>query len=300
MVPEMRRQVLISRLSSRTGWRLYTLVCFCLCVWWTFPSDLLLQRIVLSVARQSGAQVHYAGGDWTWWEGWVLRDLTVESPVPSLTTVQFSRLALRPSLFGLFRKSRLPFTFSADLYGGTLTGRVGQAAGGVDVQLALHQLALERWPFPPPWGQGKVAGKLTADGAFHGDPADLRSLQGTFSATLTNGAVPAGTVAQLPLLALQAVQVHLRATLTGKQLEIAACRLVADGVEAHVRGGILLRTPLARSGLDLQLTSKIMEGAPPSALIALMSFLPASSPTTKERDVSITGSPATPVIKRRE
>lgn len=254
----------------------------------------------MSVARQSGTRVRYAEGEWTWREGWVLRDLTVEIPLTKLSSVQLSRLAFRPSLFGLFRRPPLPLSFKVDLYGGTLTGSVRQAATELSTQLTVHDLVLEQSPLPAPWGQGGVAGKVIADGAFQGDPANLRSLQGTFSVTLTNGALRAGTVAKLPRLALQTVQVHLRAMLTGKRLEIAECRLMADGVEAHVRGGIMLRTPLTRSGLDLQLTSKIMEGAPPSALIALMSFLPASSPSAKERDVSITGSPATPIIKRRE
>ncbi|MGH7966019.1 MAG: hypothetical protein ACRERD_30080, partial [Candidatus Binatia bacterium] len=66
--------------SSRTGWRLYALVCFGFCIWWTFPADLLLQRLVLAATQETGVRVRYAEGDWTWWEGWVLRDLTVESP----------------------------------------------------------------------------------------------------------------------------------------------------------------------------------------------------------------------------
>lgn len=288
------------RLSSRTGWRLYTLTCFVLCVWWTFPAELLLQRIVASVARQSGLRVRYAEGEWTWREGWILRDLTVESPMTKLNIVQLSRFTLRPSLLGLWRRPPLPLTFSADGYGGTLSGSVHKAATGADTQLAVRNLALEQSPLPAPWGQGGIAGTLTADGAFQGNPADSRSLQGTFSATLANGALRAGTIAKLPRLALQAGQVHLRATLTGKQLEIAECRLVADGVEAHVQGRVMLRTPLARSGLDLQLSATMMEGVPPSALTALVSFLPSSSPGARERNVSITGSPAAPIIKRRE
>jgi len=254
----------------------------------------------MSVERQSGVRVRYAQGEWTWWEGWVFRDLTIERPRTKVSSVQLSRFAVRPSLLGLWRRPPLPLTFSANVYGGTLSGSIHRTATGLDTQFAVQNIVVEQAPLPPPWGQGGVSGNLTVEGAFQGNPADARSLQGTWSATLTNGAVRAGTIAKLPRLALQAGQVHMRATLIGKQLEIAECRLIADGVGADVQGKVMLRTPVEQSGLDLRVNAQMMEGTPPSALTALIAFLPSSSPGAKERNVLITGSAAAPIIKRRE
>jgi type II secretion system protein N len=283
-------------LSSCTGWLFYTLVCFVLFLLLTFPSDLLLRRVVASVARNAKVQVRYAEGDWTWGRGWVLRDLTLVNSATGLPSLQLARLTVRPSLVGLVYGQPLPLTFSANLYGGTVDGTVQQEANGFAVRFNLCRLALEQWPLPAPWGQGRVAGNLTANGTLQGNLAHLASLQGTLALTLSDGAVRAGTIAWLPLPALQAVQAHVRATLTGGRLEIAELKLSADGVEAQMQGGIALRTPLLWSVLDLQLTTRVTGTLPP-ALASLVSLLPPVPGTAGERQASITGTLAIPAVQ---
>ena len=283
-------------LSPRAGWLWYTLACFGFFLLLTFPTEPLLRRVLVSVSRESAVRMHYAEGGWRWGTGWVLRDLTIESPLTRGTALRLSRLTLRPSLIGLLSSQLLPLTFSADLYGGTCSGTVRQEAVGVGVHFALQQMRLDLLPVPAPWRQGQVAGSLTADGEFQGNPADIQSVRGTFTLTLIGDALRAGTGARLPLPALQTVQAHLRATLAGGRLDIAELRLSADGAEAHAQGALTLRTPLTRSVLDLQLTTHIT-GSPPPALTSLLSLLPAVPGTTGERRASITGSLAAPVVR---
>ena len=284
-------------LSSRTGWLFYTLACFVFFVVLTFPSGVFLPRLVTSMTQGSGMRVGYGEGDCTWLGGCVLRDLRFESPPLGVTGVQLSRLTLQPSLIGLlFSSQPWPLTFSAELYGGACAGTVRQVVGGISTQLALHHIALDQWPFPAPWGQGRVAGSVTAAGDLLGNPADLYSLQGTFTVTLTDGGLRAGTLNGFPVPALQTVQAHLRASLAAGRLEISELQLSADGVEASLQGGITLRTPVARSGLDLQLTTNITGSLPP-ALKTFLSLLPASQTATGERRASISGSLAAPVVR---
>lgn len=284
-------------LSSRTGWLFYTLACFVFFVVLTFPSGVFLPRLVTSLTQGSGVRVGYMEGDCTWLAGCVLRDLSLESLPLGVTGVRLSRLTLQPSVVGLLVSSRpWPLTFSAELYGGAFDGTLRQVVGGMSAQLALHHITLDQWPFPAPWGQGRVAGSVTADGDLLGNPADLYSLQGTFTVTLTDGVLRAGTLNGFPVPALQTVQAHLRVSLAAGRLEISELRLSADGVEASLVGGITLRTPVARSGLDLQLTTHIT-GSPPPAVKTFLSLLPASQTTSGERRASITGSLATPVVR---
>jgi len=283
--------------SFRTGWLFYTAVCFVLFLVLTFPSEVLFQRLVASLLRESGVYARYAEGDCAWWRGCVLRDVALEGPAFGGTAVQLSRVTLHPALLNLFFSGQpLPCTFSAELYEGVFSGTVRQAVGGISVQLVMRQLALEHWPFPRAWGQGRITGSVTADGEFLGNPADLYALQGNFSVSLTDGAVRAGTVNGFPVPALQAVQVRLRASLAAGRVEISELNLHADGMEASLQGTITLRAPIARSNLDLQLTAKSTD-SPSPAVKTLLSLLPASQTSSGERQASISGSLAAPVVR---
>jgi type II secretion system protein N len=284
-------------LSSRTSWLLYTLTCFVFFVVLTFPSGVLLQRLVTSVPRESGVRARYVEGDCTWLEGCVLRDLTLESPLFGGSAVQLSRLTLHPSWWGLvFGGQPWPLGFNADGYNGTFSGTMRQVVGGMSGQLALRHLALDQLLLPAPWGSGRIAGSMTADGDFLGNSADLYSLQGTLTVTLTDGVLRAGTVSGFPVPALQTVQAQLRASLAAGRLEISELQLSADGVEVSLQGGITLRTPITRSGLDLQLTTKFT-GSPPPALKTILSLLPAFQTASGERRAVISGSLAAPVVQ---
>lgn len=282
--------------SSSLWWWMYAVLCFSLCLWWLFPTAAVLQRVVASLAEESSLRIQYAEGRWTWWYGWVLREVTIDGLPSGLTAVQLARLNVRPSLTSFFRTPPLPVTFSADLYEGTLSGSVLPHPEGIALQLALRDLRLEQFPLPAPWKQGGISGRLTADGTVQGDSADLPSLMGTLTATLTDGAVQAGTVPRLPKLAVHAAQARLQAALRGEQVTLSESWLKADGAEARIQGEAMLRRPLVQSELDMQLSARAP--GPPSALTTLISLLPASSTTAGERAARITGLLAAPTLQR--
>src|SRR5262245_52455557 len=131
-------------LSSRTGWLWYILACFVCFIIVTFPSDVLLLRLVASVPRESGIRTRYLAGDCAWFDGCILRDLTLEGPFFKGNTVQLSRLILHPSLWGLFVGGQpWPLVFAAEGYNGTVSGTLRQVIGGMSAQVTLRQLALE-------------------------------------------------------------------------------------------------------------------------------------------------------------
>jgi type II secretion system protein N len=280
----------------RNGWLWYGLVCFVVFFLLTFPSGLLLQRLSDSLTRGTGVQIRYAEGELTWRGGCVLRDVTIETAALRATPVQLTRLTVQPALLSLLWGQAFPLTFATDLYGGTLTGRLWQHGTEHGVHFSLHQLVLGLLPLPAPWGQGRVTGQVTTNGDVQGNLAAFSSLQGSVSVTVDEGALPAGMIGKIPLPALHRFQIQLRARLTGGQLEVSELALNTEGVEAHARGVVSVRTPFSRSELDLQLLTRVT-GSPPPAVAALVSFLPPSATTPGERRAAISGSVAAPVVK---
>jgi type II secretion system protein N len=280
----------------RHSWLWYSLGCFVVFFVLTFPSGLLLQRLSDSLTQGTGVQIRYAQGALTWRGGCVLRDVTIETAALRATPVQLTRLSVQPALSGLFLGQPFPLVLTADLYGGTLTGSLWRQGIEHGVHFALHQLVLGLLPLPAPWGQGRVTGQVTADGDIQGNLTEFSSLQGAVSVALDKGILQAGTIGKIPLPDLRMFRIQLRVRLTEGRLEISELALDTEGVEAHVRGVVSVRTPFSRSGLDLQLIARVT-GSPPPALAALVSFLPASLTAPGERRAMISGSVAAPVVK---
>lgn len=279
----------------RFAWLLYGAACFLVFLFLTLPTDILLRRVVSSIEHTTQTRLQIGEGKWTWNKGWVFYDLTIEKP-GSLLPLHLTRLALSPSLLGLVRGQPFPLTFSAILYGGAASGTLYQEDTEFRVQFVLEQLGLAQWPFPAPWGQGRIAGNVSADGTLQGTPTDITSWSGAFTASLTQGSLKAGNVGIVPLPALQTAQAQARATVKNGRLEITNVTLEADGITAQVQGVLTLRLPLEWSALDLQLITR-QTGAASPTLSTLVSLLPPIPGAQGERRATITGTLAAPVMR---
>ncbi|MCS6924995.1 MAG: type II secretion system protein GspN [Candidatus Binatia bacterium] len=293
---EKRLRDRLLRLLARSGWALYTLACFCLFLCLTFPSDLLLQRVVAAFSAESAVRIRYATGDLTWWGGLELNEVTLEaSGIPSLPA---SRVILTLPVLGVLRGSLSPLTFQVHLAGGTVDGSIRKDGERFGLRFGVHHLALERWPLPHLRGQGRVAGQVTADGELEGSWSSLPSLRGSLRATLRDGLLRTGSIPGVPIppVQVQSLDARVRATLADGRVDIAELVLHTDGIEAIVQGTVVLRTPWERSGLDLQVTAKVT-GSPSPALTTLLSFLPVSPDSPHERRAAISGSLAAPLVR---
>jgi type II secretion system protein N len=281
--------------SRRFTWALYGGACFLVFLVLTFPADLLLQRVVASIERTAMLRVTYGESRWTWNKGWILLDVSIDKPgmTPPL---RLSRFTLAPSIGGLLQGQPFPLAFSAVLYGGAARGVLHYDNSAYDLQFSLEQIALERWPFPPPWGQGRMSGALTAEGSLHGVAADIATWSGALTASLVDGALKAGNAITSPLPPLRAVQARLQATCKNGRIEVSELTLEADGVTARLQGAVVIRSPVEWSALDLQLTAR-QTGAPPPGLAALVSLLPVAPGGAGERKAALTGTLAAPVLR---
>jgi len=284
----------VPRLSARLGWTLYTIVCLCFFLLLTFPTEMLLQRIVISATRETLVRIQYDHGELTWWGGCRLYDVVVENSTGP--AVRMTHVTLQPSLLGLTVGRPWPLTFTAHLYGGTLNGTVSSDADGQRIQFVVHEFALSLLPLPGAVTVDGVQGSLSGEGEVEGNVASLSSLRGQVAFSLTNGALRQGKVSGFPLPPFSFVEGRLRATVKNGLLEIPDFMLHADNTEARLQGTITLNTPLPQSGLNLQLTAKITENAS-SPLTILLSMLPASPSAPGERRASINGSLASPILR---
>jgi type II secretion system protein N len=279
---------------TRLLWISYGLVSFVFFLLLTFPTDLLLRQVVASIEDTASLRVHYKTGQWTWGQGWILNDITLDKT--ATTPIQLTRLTLRPSLLRLLYGQPFPLTFSARLYGGDAQGTLQQTGSTFDIRFTLDQLSLAQWPFSNPWGQGRISGTLTLNGALQGEGADINLWSGSLSAVIAEGSLKAGNVDRFPIPALQTVQAHAQATLKDGRVEVSDFALAADGITAQLQGAITLRFPLEWSSLDLRLTTQTI-GSPPPPLAMLVSLLPAVPGSQGERRATITGTLAAPVVR---
>jgi type II secretion system protein N len=167
---------------------------------------------------------------------------------------------------------------------------------GQKVQFAAHRLDLSLLPLSGTVNASGVQGSLSGEGEIEGNGANLFSWQGQIAFTLTNGALREGKVSGFPLPPLSFVEGRLRATVKNGLLEIPDFTLQADNTEAQLQGMITLNMPLSKSNLNLQMTAKT-GGSTSSPLTMLLSLLPSSSRAPGERQASISGSLASPILR---
>lgn len=292
--PVWRRWTRLS--SARMGWGVYTLLCFAVFLFLTFPVDVVLQRVISSVTRGTPVHIHYSQGELTWYGAALVRDVRVEQRGASLPPLRVSRLLVHPSWLGLLWGSPFPLAFQADLYGGTINGTAEHSPNGVKTTLTARRMNLALLPIPGAEKSGGLKGILTGSGEVSGDFSQIFSLQGALELNVSEGSLQPGALGQLPVPPLQSVRGNLRANLRDGRVNITDVTLMVDGIEARAQGALVLSTPLPRSGLDLQLTTKVVGPAPP-ALTALVSLLPISPNTPGERRATISGSLAAPVMR---
>lgn len=284
----------VPRFSGRVGWTLYTIVSCCFFLLLTFPTDLLLQRVVRGATHGLPVRFHYTHGEMTWWGSCRLRE--VEVTYGTAPAVKIAYLAVRPSLVGLMFGRLWPLSFSAHLYGGTLNGTVTADASGHSVQIAAQRLDLHMLPLPKINKGGEVQGQLSGEGEVRGNVADLFSLHGQVALTVTEGALRAGSVSGFPLPPLSSAEARFRATVKNGLINIADFTFRADNAEAQLYGSISLATSLPISTLNLQMTAKAPDNTA-SPLKMLISLLPAAPDASGVRRVSISGSLAAPILR---
>lgn len=290
----LRVREAIPRFSGRMGWTLYTVVSCLFFLLLTFPTDLLLQRIVRGATRETPIRVQYARGELTWWGRCRLREVKVA--YKTSPAVNMAQLTMQPSLVGLLFGRPWPLAFTASLFGGTVRGSMTVDASGHRVQVAAQRLDLRMLPLTGIIKTGEIQGLLSGEGEVRGNGADLFSWQGQVALTVSEGALRAGSISGISALPLSSVETQLRATMKNGLVEIADFTLQADNAEARVHGSMIMVNPLQMSTLNLQLTAKAPDNAA-APLKMLISLLPTAPDATGMRRASISGSLAAPVLR---
>ena len=84
------------------GWGLYTALCFLIGLLVTFPSEVVVRRLVWSMTQHTPLQVRYESGDLSFPGIVVFQELEVKSATGArIVPLRFTELSLNPSLIGL-------------------------------------------------------------------------------------------------------------------------------------------------------------------------------------------------------
>ena len=268
---------LAGKLPGWLGWGAYTLGCFIVFVVWTFPTQVILDRAVVSLADTAEVYMDYQHGTIVWPGQAVFHEVAMTSPSwAAFPSLQLSRLAVTPSLLGMVRNSPLPLRLEVSGYGGEGWATIDQIADKVSVEFMLRRLELGRLLLSPVQEKSLIDGHLTLEGSVEGKPQDLFTLSGPVTMQISDGAVPENTFQGIRLPALQTLAANFEVEFSQGQVLVHSATLVTDGVEARVQGTIRLKTPLSESRLNLELQVK-KTGTPPPALASLISLLPGSA-----------------------
>ena len=283
--------------SPRLWWSLYTFACFLVFLLFTFPVDIVLQRVIAAATRGTPVRVRYAQGELGWRGAVIVRSVTIEHLDSYVPPLKLTQLTLQPSWLRLLFGHPLPLAFQADLYGGTLGGTITHGVEGFKGSFFVQRLNLALLPTPAPGKPGSLKGLLTGSGNVQGDFSQPLALQGVLELALADGALQPGALGKIPLPTFQSLHGTLRAAMQPSgRVTLSDVIVTGDGIEARLSGSLALVTPFPRSSLELQLTTKVV-GAPPPTLVALVSLLPVSPHVPGERRATISGTFAAPMMR---
>ena len=209
-------------------------------------------------------------------------DLEVGSLTPSTSpapTIRMDRVLVRPSLVGLLTGRRgLPCTVAADLCDGSATLTLdGQADAW---KLALDWSAIEARCVHPWRGKPDLAGVIDGRLSVSTREIDGQSApEGSWNIAgkkITVDGLKSGDLL-LPRLTLSTLQTT--GAWTGQRATVT--KLDADGSfgRVHLSGKIVLRTPLDKTGLNMQMTHITSSDMPRDLGFLLRMLLPQGSST---------------------
>lgn len=255
------------------GYGLFTLVVFVVTLAYSLPHDLIARRALDEATSEVPVRVRFAEVSFSFPNGYHFRDLRLTSEGPPRFQIEMPELTVSTPLTGLFSGQIDSASFSGTLYGGEIDGTTWTEDGRLAATVHAENLQIaplyRRFAAAP----GTVAGATSFDLEFSGDGRTLRSSQGSLSLTAREVAMSEIALSGIILPDLQFGSLRLEAALDGGQLKLERFEATGDEVTLTSEGTLLVRTPLSRSVLNLEVGIDVSAEARPG-LRAAVSFLP--------------------------
>lgn len=263
-------RVVPRRLPRRTmlGYGAYTTGLFLCFLVYTFPAEVIAQRLVNRVAADSGWIVRYDGVRLVPWSGFSFSNLSFAAPQkPGDAAIRFAALAVRPSLRtfvgGGFRRAR----FSGQAYGGALSGTADWSAVPT-VDLSWTELNLAEYSALSALIEGSWVGKLSGEAHFQGKEFPA-AIEGSGKLDIKSAGLTRGNVGGFKIPDLHFAQGASEFEVKGGNLEIKTLKLSGPEIDVDLRGQLYLRKPVGQSVLAGTLGVRPVPGGAPEIENAL-------------------------------
>ena len=236
-------------------------VAFLLTVYWSFPYDLVADRVVSAVEQRTGLALQVQNLRPWWVLGLKADDVKITRPatrggdplevkLPSLA----ARLEPISSLFG-----GPAFAFAADMDGGEVTGTFQQRDGGKEMHVALDLDDVEVGKIPGLWDHLGMGMKGTASGEVDVTmpPGKPDALNGKATVALKGAKFGGGMLRGFTVPSMDLGDVNLDLTIDkGKVRFDPPLKVASKDLSAEVSGDIDLRPIFVTSRANLDVRFK--------------------------------------------
>lgn len=272
----------------------YTVVLFLVFIVWTFPHDIVVER-VLEAAKNPVVAIDVSHPRFAWLSGYELQGvrftaLPLREGVPPV--LEWTRLRVRPNYTDLLRGDTRSFVLSGELYGGHASGVVRMDGGTVTSRVEWSGLDLSRYrPVSGSLDAGKVSGAFSGTLAltYNGGA----SMQGGGTLTLSRGGLEGAKISGFVVPDLAIAEASAQLALRNDELEIQDFTATGDDVKVQASGTVQIRTPVSGSALDLRVTPHRL----PANLRPLLAFLPRRGGNRDTAPFTVSGTLARPVAR---
>ncbi len=277
------------------GYAFFTVATFALALVYTLPHQLIARRVVSEATAEAPLRITFTDVSFTLPLGYHFENVQLVPRENPAQRIDVSEVTVWAPLLSVLTGNLGAVGFSGRLYGGHFAGDASNDAGTVTTaatfeDIDLASLSAQLLPAP-----GVIGGEVSLAIDLAGDGRTTRSSQGTIELSARDISLE-GIVAQgfvVPDLRFAALRA--RAGLRGNRLEIETFEADGDELRLGAEGSVLIREPVDRSVLNLEVDIDVAADARPGLRVAT-SLLP-PRPTGKPKRWSLRGSLAAPSLR---
>jgi len=259
----------LSRIALILGGFAWALVCFYGGLWLTFPGEDAADRIAWEVQERSRGAWQIQVADVKPWRvsGGTMKDVQLLSvPKSRRGKTAAPSLVLRADAISV-REELLPLLtggyvagISADLYGGDLSGRVGQIGEEIIVDLVGDDLDLSAYPFGSEDWTLNAEGLLQAEIDLTIDQEDIKASEGIIVLSIDDLALAGVSFSGITFdQRAEFSEAKLRLKVEDGKAKVKKGNFESDLVQIEVGGDISLADPLSRSRMNLTVSFKLAD-----------------------------------------
>jgi type II secretion system protein N len=289
----------LGALGGRTTWLYigYTAVLFAVCLFITFPHELLIRRVLTGVNR-GPVGIEFTSARFAWWDGYDLIGMRFgpiadDSQPPYL---ECSHMFVRPALGPLIHGNPYDLLLRAELYGGAARGEISLTGNNLAGYIHFSDLSLNRYrTLTSLLDEGQLNGRLSGDLTFQAVNGKFNAGTAGGELRLEGGGLAAAKVNGFTVPDIRFRESKLKFAVKDGRVEIQEFQATGD-VNVQASGNITLHEPIQDSVLNFRGTVE-QSLATPDAIKTLVALIPRPAGAKPDTPITLTGTLARPRLR---